>query len=95
MKSAYELAMEKLSKQNPQPAGRLTDAQKKQLAEIDSLYQSKIAEKELFLNPKIEQARFQGDAAAVASLEKQLRDEKQSLREEMEGKKEKVRHGLA
>ena len=91
MKSAYELAVERLNKQNPQSKIQITDAQKKEIAEIDSLYKSKIAEKELFLKPQIEKARFESDATATESLEKQLRDEIKSLRETMEAKKEKIR----
>ena len=47
MKSAYELAMERLAKN--QPIMTLTDDQKKQLAEVDSMFKARIAEKELFL----------------------------------------------
>ena len=43
MKSAYELAMERLQKQ--QPSIVLTDEQKKELAEIDATFKAKIAEK--------------------------------------------------
>jgi hypothetical protein len=45
MKSAYELAMERLNKKSP--TVKLNDDQKKQLAELDSLYASKIAEREI------------------------------------------------
>ena len=51
MKSAYELAMERLEKQAP--SMKLTDDQRSQLAEIDSLYKSKMAEKELLLAEEI------------------------------------------
>src|SRR5215469_11759516 len=44
MKSAYELAMERLQKTSP--SASLTDKQKQELAELDSKYQAKIAEKE-------------------------------------------------
>src|SRR3989338_72309 len=91
MKSAYELAMERLNQQTPQASFSLNDHQKKQIAEVESLYRSKIAEKELFLKPQIEKARFEGDATACEPLEKQLRDEIKSLRETMEAKKEKIR----
>jgi len=90
MKSAYELAMERLNKQNPQAAA-LTDAQKKQIAEVDSLYRSKIAEKELFLKPKIQETKIQGDLEAAESLEKQLRLEVNDLREKLENEQEKIR----
>jgi len=41
MKSAYELAMERLNKSAP--SVKLTAAQKKELAELDSQYAAKIA----------------------------------------------------
>ena len=47
MKSAYELAMERLAQS--QPIVMLTDDQKKKLAEIESTFEARIAEKELFL----------------------------------------------
>src|ERR1700736_5101877 len=55
MKSAYELAMERLAKD--QPIMTLTEDQKKQLAEIDSQFKARIAEKELFLKGEIAKAR--------------------------------------
>ena len=44
MKSAYELAMERLEKKTPSVA--LTNEQKQQIAEIESTYKARIAEKE-------------------------------------------------
>lgn len=89
MKSAYELAMERLSKSAPTVA--LSDEQKKQLAELDSRYAAKIAEREIFLKDKLMAARDQGDFEAVAQIEKQLASERKSLQAELEEKKEKVR----
>jgi len=54
MKSAYELAMERLEKASPSLS--LTEDQKKELAEVDSVYRAKIAEKELFLRNQIQKA---------------------------------------
>ena len=51
MKSAYELAMERLNKDNPM--AQLTAEQKDQISELDSKYAAKIAEKEIFLNGEI------------------------------------------
>ena len=45
MKSAYELAMERLNKKSP--TTKVTASQKKELADLDSLYASKIAEREI------------------------------------------------
>ena len=89
MKSAYELAMERLAKS--QPIVKLTDEQKKQLAEVDSTYKARTAEKELFLKGEIQKARNTGKFEEVESLEKQLASEIKRLQEDCEAKKEKVR----
>ncbi len=89
MKSAYELAMERLSKN--QPIVTLTDDQKKQLAEVDSTFKARIAEKELFLKGEIQKAKAAGKFEEVESLEKQLAAEIRRLREDGEAKKEKLR----
>jgi hypothetical protein len=92
MKSAYELAMERLQKASPSLS--LTEEQKRELAEIDSKYRAKIAEKELFLNEQIRKAQTGGKVDEVESLEKQLASEVRRLRDECEGKKEKFRAGF-
>jgi hypothetical protein len=89
MKSSYELAMERLGK--TAPAVKLTDAQKKQLAELDSKYAAKIAEREIFLQGQLSAAAAKGDYEALGQLEKQLVSERKSFRAELEEKKEKVR----
>jgi hypothetical protein len=89
MKSAYELAMERLSRNAP--SVKLTDEKKKQLAELDSKYAAKIAERELFLQGEIAKAANQGDEEAIAQLQKQLASDRKTLRAELEEKKDKVR----
>ena len=89
MKSAYELAMEKLAKN--QPTVTLTDDQKKQLAEIDSQFKARIAEKELFLKGEIAKAQAAGKFEEIESLQKQLTSEVRWLQEDCETKKEKLR----
>lgn len=89
MKTAYELAMERLSKTSP--TVKLTGEQKKLLADLDSQCAAKIAERELFLQGQIAKAAEDGDAEAVAQLQKQLASNRKSLRAEFEAKKEKVR----
>jgi hypothetical protein len=90
MKSAYELAMERLQKTSPSLS--LTEEQKKELAEIDSKYRAKIAEKELFLNEQIRNARAEGKVEDIDSLQKQLVSEVRRLQEECEAAKEKLRN---
>lgn len=91
MKSAYELAMERLSKQSP--TVKLTDAQRKQLAELDTLYKARMAEREIFLQGEIDQAVAKGDPEALAQLERQLSSERRRFEQECEEKKELVRQG--
>jgi hypothetical protein len=89
MKSAYELAMERLAKN--QPVVALTDDQKKQLAEVDSTFKARIAEKELFLKDEIQKEQNAGKLEEVGLLEKQLFSEVRRLQEDCEAKKEELR----
>ena len=91
MKSAYELAMERLNK--TAPTVKLTDAQKKEIGELDSMYASKVAQREIFLKGEIAKAEMGGDFEAVEQLEKQLVSERKALNAELEEKKEAVRKG--
>ncbi len=93
MKSAYELAMERL--EATAPSLSLTENQKKQLAEIDATFRSKIAEKELFLRDQIQKAQSAGKLEEVESLEKQLASEIRRLQQDCETKKEKLRASFA
>ncbi|MGF1655796.1 MAG: hypothetical protein ACFCU3_02330 [Verrucomicrobiales bacterium] len=89
MKSAYELAMERLEKQAPSSA--LTDEQRAKLADIENRYQSKIAEKEVFLGGLIAKAEISGNSAEAMELKEQLHRETRRLREDCEAEKEKIR----
>jgi hypothetical protein len=87
MKSAYELAMERLNK--AMPTAKLTDGQKKQLAELDSKYTAKIAEREIALNGEI--AKAADDFQKEESFREQLMAERKKLQAELEEKKEQIR----
>ena len=89
MKSAYELAMERLEKKAPTVA--LTDEQKQQIAEIDSTFKARMAEKELFLKDQISKAQSAGNVEEAETLQKQLTIDIQRLQEDAETKKEKLR----
>jgi hypothetical protein len=93
MKTAYELAMERLNK--TAPGVKLTPAQKKQLAELDSKYAAKIAEREISLKDEIVRAIDAGDSEKREQLQQQLVNERTALRAELEEKKERVRQGKA
>ena len=93
MKSAYELAMERLAKE--EPVVTLSNEQKKQLAEVDSTFKARIAEKELFLKGEIQKALNAGKVEEMESFEKQLASEIKRLQEDCEAKKEKLRASFA
>jgi hypothetical protein len=90
MKTAYELAMERLNK--TAPTLKLTGAQKKQLAELDSKYTAKIAGLEMASRDEIAKAAAADDAEKVETLRQRWVAERQKLQAELEGAKEQVRH---
>ena len=91
MKTAYELAMERLNKASP--TGKLTDAQKAELAELESKYKAKVAEREIALKQQIMAAAVAGDPEKTEALEKELANERRKLQAELEEKKEKILKG--
>ena len=89
MKTAYELAMERLRKQ--QPLVKLTDEQKKEIAELDAKYKARIAEREITIQSQITRAAQEGDFARMQELEQELAAERRKLQAELEEKKERIR----
>lgn len=87
MKSAYEIAMSRLEAKSP--TVKINEAQKTELAEIDNLYQSRIAERRIFLEGEIRKA----DPIVKDELLRELAGEIARLEEERDAKKEKVRGG--
>jgi Spy/CpxP family protein refolding chaperone len=91
MKSAYELAMERLAKSDPAAGRALTPAQKARLAELDALYKGKIAEREIFLKQKLNEALAASNADEAEKVRAQLAGERTRLEEERDEEKEKAR----
>ena len=89
MKTAYELAMERLA--TTEPERKLTDKQKKALADIDSTYRAKVAERETFLGAKIVGAKMVGSGEEASILQDELSRDIRGIREEWERKKEQAR----
>ncbi|HLP76756.1 MAG TPA: hypothetical protein VK327_07530 [Candidatus Paceibacterota bacterium] len=89
MKSAYELAMERLNKTSP--TVKLSAGQKAALAELDSKYAAKIAEREIAIKDDMNRLIAAGDVEKAAELQQQLVRERKSLQAELEEKKEKLR----
>lgn len=90
MKSAYELAMERLAKSDP-TSGSLTAEQKARLAEIDKVYQGKIAEREIFLKQQLQAALRAQNLEEADKVRQQIAGEKARLEEDREAEKERVR----
>jgi hypothetical protein len=93
MKSSYELAMERLAKSDPEGGTKLTPEKKARLAEIDLIYKGKIAEREIFLKKRIDEALNEGKLAEVNKIVDQITSERARLEEEREDEKERVRRG--
>jgi hypothetical protein len=93
MKSAYELAMERLKSAEPDSATPLTAEQKARLAETDRIYKGKVAEREIFLKKQLDDALTAQNWDEAEKIKKQISGERARLEEEREEEKERVRRG--
>jgi hypothetical protein len=91
MKSAYELAMERLAKADPEAGKPLSAEKKKRLAELDAVYKGKIAEREIFLKQQLDAAMAAGNYDEIEKVKKQMTGERARLEEEREDEKDRVR----
>lgn len=91
MKSAYELAMERLQKQAP--SVKLNAQQKAEIADLESRAKARMAEREIALKEAIGNAAMQGNMEELRNLEQRLAAEKKKIADELEEKKEAVRKG--
>ena len=92
LKSALELALEKLNAQEEVKAEKLTEEQKQVIAEARGKYRARIAELEIHHESKIKQAALAGAYEEVELLRNQLLQEKSRLNREMEKEVEKLRN---
>ena len=91
MKSAVELAMEKLGKlQSEEPSTPLTDEQRQTISDLRKTYDAKIAEKEIMHQTelrKLMQQHSPHEAATRAQeLQNDLQEAKTALRKELDDK---------
>ena len=91
MKSAYELAMERLAKSDPNASGPITPEKKSRLAEVDRVYKGKLAEREIFLKKQLDEALAAQKLEDATKIKQQLGSERVRLEEEREEEKERVR----
>ena len=92
MKSALELAMERLDEKGVSPAS-LTGEQKEELAVVERELQAKIAELEILSRQRLSDAHIRGDAEKVRLIEEGKVDEISRLRRQAETRKERIRKG--
>ena len=83
--------MERLDAENPDVGKALTAEQKAELAEIDSKYEAKIAERKIFLEKTLKEASDQGNQEEIEEVQRQIVNETVRLEEERERAKEKIR----
>ena len=91
MKSAVELAMEKLGKQHAKDDTiPLTDEQRREIGDVRKQYEAKIAEKEIMLQAEIRglvQRHPPHEAAAAAKeLQEKFQETRKVLQQELEEK---------
>jgi superfamily I DNA and/or RNA helicase len=86
MKSAYELAMERLEKTSG-PAKKLNDEQRAEIAQIEKLYEARIAETRLDFDQKVSAA---ASVVELEELQQQLGQKISELEQERDQKKEAV-----
>ena len=91
MKSAYELAMERMGEDDESKP--LSRDQKAEIAEISSKYKAKIAERTIFLEKNIADSLASGDEEGTDKIRQQIAYETSALEEEAEQAKERVRKG--
>ncbi|HKY32902.1 MAG TPA: hypothetical protein VJV23_10220 [Candidatus Polarisedimenticolia bacterium] len=94
MKTAYEIAMEKLRRRDAErgEAGTsLDDRQKEEIAGIRRVAQARLAEREILHQGELRKARATRDPEAVTSLEEGYRRDRARIEEEMESKIRAVR----
>jgi hypothetical protein len=87
MKSSYELAMERMGG-GDKP---LNDEQKAKIAEIDSKYKAKIAERKIFLEKSVQDAIAKGDQSEADEARQILAKEVSKLEDKAEAEKDKIR----
>ena len=91
LKSAWELALEKLNEQGDTVVQKLTLEQKESIAEIRKIYRAKIANAEITAQTCIKKALEAGAPDEIEKVRQQTLSEKRRLNREMEKKVNKIR----
>ena len=93
LKSSYELAMERLRREDAESGVQqreLSSEQRAALAEARNFYESKLAEREVLHQSTMMKAT---DPEALATLDQEYRRDRERLTTEMDAKLERIRRG--
>ena len=91
LKSAWELALEKLEAQEEYSVVSLNDEQRDAIARVRNKYQARIAEVEIHKQAQIAAAAETGAADKIQELNQQLSRDKARLNRQMERELRKIR----
>ena len=91
VKSAFEIASERLGISDPSQQKALTNKQKERLAEIDRKYEAKVAERKILADSEMMQLARSGKFEDVEKVKQKLVQTLGELEEEKKREKEKVR----
>lgn len=94
-RSAYEIAMERLRRQDAERGeteAPLTDRQKEEIAEVRRFYKAKLAEHEILHQSELRKARATREEESIREVEENYRTDRRRLDDEMESKIRAIRH---
>lgn len=92
IKSAFDLAMERLEKRDGKLIP-LSMEQKKAIAEVESMAKAKTAEVEIMFQQKFQAALTGGKPEEIEEVERQKRSELDRIRNQAKNDKERIRCG--
>ena len=90
MRSALDVAMERLKKEGLDTDLKLTKAQKAKIKRITDKYDSQIAERKIVLEAELHRALQSGDPETAMKLREQLAIETADLQAKLEREKQKA-----
>ncbi len=91
LKSAWELALEKLEAEGAPAAPKLTEEQKEEITDLRRRHQAKIAETEIGIQGSLQKAAREGDFDEVQRLRDKLAEQRRKLNADLEARLEEVR----
>ena len=91
LKSAWEVALEKLEARGEGEIESLSGEQKQAISEVRRKYKARMAEAEISTAGRIKEALESGEVDKLQSLQEELARQRKRLEEQMEAKVEEIR----